>query len=252
MGPGELSDKDPSQRTDQRREPDGDTPAPPASRDPLQAEPAFASVSFGETGLIPAIAQDAATGEVLMQAYMNAEALARTLQTGQAHYYSRSRKRLWRKGEESGHVQRVREVRYDCDGDAVLVLVEQEGPACHTGNRSCFFRQLDPAGSRPSAAGAFSLPALYTLLLQRKADRPQGSYTGELFAKGPDRILKKIAEEAAEVLLAAKDSDRAQTLYELADLWFHTLVLMAQMEIPPDDVLAELRRRHGKRKPEYA
>jgi len=217
----------------------------PALR-PGDGEP---QLRFDAAGLIPAIAQDALSGEVLMHAYMNPEALARTRETGLAHYYSRSRRRLWRKGEESGHVQRVREIRYDCDADTLLLLVEQAGDACHTGTRSCFSRVL---AAREGAPASFDLLGrLYQLLRRRKAERPEGSYTAGLFAAGTDRILKKIGEEAAEVLLAGKDGERGPLVYELADLWFHSLVLLAQMEIPPAEVMAALGRRRGKRKAEY-
>ncbi|MFB3818406.1 MAG: bifunctional phosphoribosyl-AMP cyclohydrolase/phosphoribosyl-ATP diphosphatase HisIE [Candidatus Methylomirabilales bacterium] len=212
------------------------------------AEP---ELRFDAAGLIPAIAQDAVTGQVLMHAYMDAEALARTRETGLAHYWSRSRKRLWQKGEESGHVQRVREIRYDCDADTLLLLIDQAGVACHTGERSCFYRRLPGAGPARDTAALDLFQRLYQLLLRRKAERPEGSYTGSLFAGGADRILKKIAEEAAEVLLAAKDQARDQVVYEVADLWFHTLVLLAQMGIPPEVIAGELARREGKRKPDY-
>ena len=210
---------------------------------------------FGANGLIPAIAQDAESGEVLMLAYMNREALARTRETGFAHYYSRSRQRLWKKGEESGHVQRVREIRYDCDGDALLLAVEQTDAACHTGNRSCFYRRVTaetlPAPA-PATADLGVLSEVYRVILQRKAHPVEGSYVASLLGKGEDQVLKKIAEEATEVLLASRDGDRGQVVYEMADLWFHTLVLLAQHGIRPAEIAGELARRAGKRKPEYA
>jgi phosphoribosyl-ATP pyrophosphohydrolase/phosphoribosyl-AMP cyclohydrolase len=219
---------------------------------------------FDGNGLIPAIAQDAENGQVLMHAYMNAEALTRTLETGLAHYYSRSRGKLWRKGEESGHVQRVRAVLYDCDQDTLLLKVDQEVAACHTGNRSCFYREL-PSGGRlglgmegrhGEAAGVSSglriLLDVYGVIQERKACPPEGSYVASLFSKGSDQILKKIAEEAAEVLLAAKAADRSQIVYEMADLWFHALVLLADRGIRPEEIAHELGRRFGKRKAEYA
>jgi phosphoribosyl-ATP pyrophosphohydrolase/phosphoribosyl-AMP cyclohydrolase len=180
------------------------------------------NLRFDANGLIPVIAQDAADGQVLMLAYMNAEALAQTLETGLAHYYSRSRGRLWRKGEESGHVQRVRAVLYDCDEDALLLKVEQEVAACHTGHRSCFFRSLPgmaqgeaEAAERRFApedvyAGLGILLEVYGAIQDRRSQAPEGSYVASLFAKGIDQILKKLSEEAAEVLLAAKSGDRAQ------------------------------------------
>lgn len=219
---------------------------------------------FDPSGLIPAIAQDAENGQVLMLAYMNAEAVARTLETGLAHYYSRSRQRLWRKGEESGHVQRVRTIQYDCDEDALLLRVDQVVAACHTGNRSCFYRELPASpqsGANPADrrfdpamvyAGLGILAEVYGVILDRKVKRPAGSYVASLFAGGVDRILKKIGEESAEVLTASKNADRAQVIYETADLWFHTLVLLAHHEIRPEEIAQELRRRFGKQKPEYA
>jgi phosphoribosyl-ATP pyrophosphohydrolase/phosphoribosyl-AMP cyclohydrolase len=219
---------------------------------------------FDASGLLPAIAQDAENGQVLMLAYMNAEAVARTLETGLAHYYSRSRQRLWRKGEDSGHIQRVRTILYDCDEDALLLRVDQVVAACHTGNRSCFYRELPfspqggavPADRRLEPAMAPSglgiLAEVYGVILDRKANRPAGSYVTSLFGGGVDRILKKIGEEATEVLTASKNADRTQVIYEMADLWFHTLVLLAHHEIRPEEIAQELRGRFGKRKPEYA
>ena len=218
---------------------------------------------YDASGLIPAIAQDAENGQVLMLAYMNAEALARTLETGLAHYYSRSRQRLWRKGEESGHVQRVRAILYDCDEDALLLRVDQIVAACHTGNRSCFYRELpsplkggaESADRRFDPAAVYSglgiLAEVYGVILDREARRPGGSYVASLFADGVDRIRKKIGEEAAEVLTASKNADRAQVIYETADLWFHTLVLLAHHAIRPEEIAQELGRRFGKQKPDY-
>jgi phosphoribosyl-AMP cyclohydrolase / phosphoribosyl-ATP pyrophosphohydrolase len=214
---------------------------------------------FDASGLIPAIAQDVENGQVLMHAYMNAEALARTLETGLAHYWSRSRGRLWQKGEESGHVQRVRAIRYDCDADTLLLAVEQVVAACHTGHRSCFYRTLHEAETAPGSpaepslsAGLDVLAQVYDVVLDRRARPAEGSYVGGLFARGGDAILKKVAEEAGEVLLAAKGGDRSQLVYEMADLWFHTLVVLAQHGIRPEEIALELSRRAGKRKPEYA
>jgi phosphoribosyl-ATP pyrophosphohydrolase/phosphoribosyl-AMP cyclohydrolase len=222
------------------------------------------TLRFDANGLIPAIAQDADDGQVLMFAYMNAEAVAQTLETGLAHYYSRSRGRLWRKGEESGHVQRVREIRYDCDEDALLLKVEQEVAACHTGHRSCFYRHLPGAAAgEPDAptrrfdpatvyGGLGVLLEIYATIRDRQVRRPEGSYVASLFAKGADEILKKMAEESAEVLLAAKGGNRDQLAYEMADLWFHSLVVLAEYEIRPEEIARELGRRIGKQKPDYA
>ncbi len=222
------------------------------------------NVRFDANGLIPAIAQDAADGQVLMLAYMNAEALAQTIETGLAHYYSRSRGRLWRKGEESGHVQRVQAILYDCDEDTLLLKVDQEVAACHTGHRSCFYRALpgishvvpEDAERRFAPeqvyAGLGILLDVYGAIQDRKSEAPEGSYVGSLFAKGIDQMLKKLAEESAEVLLAAKSGDRAQVAYEMADLWFHSLVVLAEEGIRPEEIAQELARRFGRRKPEYA
>jgi phosphoribosyl-ATP pyrophosphohydrolase/phosphoribosyl-AMP cyclohydrolase len=220
------------------------------------------NLRFDANGLIPAIAQDAENGQVLMHAYMNAEALAKTLETGLAHYYSRSRGRLWRKGEESGHVQRVRAIRYDCDEDTLLLQVEQVVAACHTGHRSCFFRELPGTGREPGEAperrfdpatvyrGPGILAEIFTVIQERKAHLPEGSYVAALLSDGPDQALKKVAEEAAEVLLAAKGGNREQLVSEMADLWFHSLVVLAQHEIRPEEIAQELGGRFGKQKPE--
>jgi phosphoribosyl-ATP pyrophosphohydrolase/phosphoribosyl-AMP cyclohydrolase len=221
-----------------------------------------ADLQFDANGLIPAIAQDAENGQVLMHAYMNSEAVARTLETGLAHYYSRSRERLWRKGEESGHVQRVQAILYDCDADTLLLKVEQAVAACHTGNRSCFYRELSAThGGEGAADGRFDpaavssglgvLADVYGVILDRQRQAPEGSYVASLLARGQDAMRKKIVEESAEVLLASKDADRKQVVYEMADLWFHTLVLLAQHGIRPEEIAQELGRRFGKRKPEY-
>lgn len=222
------------------------------------------NLRFDANGLIPAIAQDSENGQVLMHAYMNAEAVARTIESGLAHYYSRSRGRLWRKGEESGHVQRVRSIRYDCDEDTLLLAVEQVVAACHTGHRSCFYREL-PGADRPSGgvseqrfdpaavySGLGILAEIYAVIQDRKARPSEGSYVASLLSQGPDQALKKIAEEAAEVLLAAKEENREQLIYEMADLWFHSLIVLAQSEIRPEEIAQELGRRFGKRKAEYA
>lgn len=218
---------------------------------------------FDANGLIPAVVQDIRNGQVLMHAYMNAEALDRTLQTGLAHYYSRSRQCLWRKGEESGHVQLVREIFCDCDADTLLLKVDQEVAACHTGNRSCFFRRLPAHGvwgeeiSRPSETASVEtglevLATVHATILDRKAVGPEGSYVASLFARGREHILRKILEESAEVLMASKDGDRSKLIYEMADLWFHTLVLLAEHGIRPEEIAQELARRAGKRKADYA
>jgi phosphoribosyl-ATP pyrophosphohydrolase/phosphoribosyl-AMP cyclohydrolase len=189
---------------------------------------------FGDDGLIPAVVQDAVTHSVLTLAYMSRESLEITLREGRTCFWSRSRGELWRKGETSGNVQSVRGVYADCDGDALLVLVDKAGPACHTGADSCFGE-----GAQADITGR-----LYELLLDRQRSPKEGSYTTYLFKKGLDKILKKIGEESSEVIIAAKNNDKGETVYELADLAYHCLVLMAHTGISPEDVRAELRSRH--------
>lgn len=201
-------------------------------------------LKFDENGLIPAVVQDARTHRVLTLAYMNRESLAVTLREGRTCFYSRSRRTLWRKGETSGNVQRVVRVTADCDGDALLVEVEPAGPACHTGEESCFFRPLEGAPDSGAAEARFSLYGLYGLLLGRKAERPAGSYTTYLFDKGREKILKKVGEECTEVIIGAMKDSREETVFEVADLTYHVLVLLAEMGVTPDEVRAELARRH--------
>ena len=198
-------------------------------------------VKYDERGLIAAIAQDCESGEVLMQAYMNEEALRETLRTGYAHYYSRSRKTLWKKGETSGHVQKVISAAFDCDRDCLLLQIEQTGAACHTGSRSCFF-QTKIAGER---AGAVFLGELARVVKDRKEHPAEGSYTSYLFEKGIDKIAKKTGEEAVEVVIAAKNADREELVGECADLLYHLTVLMEEKGISLSDVCTELKKRHG-------
>jgi len=204
-------------------------------------------MNYDDNGLIPAVIQQEGTGEVLMVAYMNAESLAKTVETGYTWFWSRSRQKYWQKGESSGHVQAVREIRYDCDADCLLVTVDQAGPgACHTGERSCFYRVLGeegtsavPAPGRAPAIGS-SLDGLFSLLEQRKRDLPEGSYTTRLLSGAHDSLLKKIAEEAGEVIMAAKDGDTAHLRYEIADLVYHLLVVMVREGLTLDDLASEL------------
>jgi len=202
-------------------------------------------------GLIPAVVQETETGEVLMVAWMDRRALESTLATGQSHFWSRSRQELWRKGATSGHVQHVDGVYTDCDRDTLLVQVHQDGVACHTGARTCFFTRV--SGSRePSAesAGPAMLEVLERVLYSRKAAPPPGSYVGGLLARGEPQICRKIGEEAVEVVTAALGGEGDERIVsETADLWFHTMVLLAARGIPLRRVFAELARRHGERKP---
>lgn len=197
------------------------------------------TVRFDEHGLVPAIVQDAHTREVLTLAYMNAESLARTLETGQTWFWSRSRNELWHKGATSGNTQNVVALTTDCDKDAIVILVEPAGPACHTGARSCF--DLDRTGT-----GGL-LHELYALIESRERERPEGSYTTYLFDKGLDKILKKVGEESAETIIAAKNEDKKQLVAETADLLYHLLVLLVARGVNLDDVRDELAQR---RKPD--
>jgi phosphoribosyl-ATP pyrophosphohydrolase/phosphoribosyl-AMP cyclohydrolase len=207
----------------------------------------LSSLRFNEQELIPAVVQDVATGQVLMLAYMNREALHKTLATGIAHYWSRSRAKLWQKGETSGHIQHVRDIRYDCDADTLLMRVEQVGVACHTGQRSCFFRSLVESPQHAGQQGSEALLSqIYEVIMERKQRPPQESYVASLMARGQDQVLKKIVEEAAEVVMASKDGQPQAIVHEVADLWFHSIVALGWHSISPQEVLEELQRRFGK------
>ena len=198
------------------------------------------ALKFDENGLIPAIVQDYRTGQVLTLAYMNEESLAVSIAERRTCFWSRSRGRLWRKGEESGNVQHIVSITADCDEDALVVQVDKEGPACHTGEESCFFRPLFV----DDAVQKFSYQGLYQLLQGRMEQPQQGSYTSYLFEKGLDKILKKIGEESTEVIIAAKAEDKAETVYEIADLCYHVMVLMVYAGITVEEISTELGRRH--------
>lgn len=206
-------------------------------------------IQFDERGLIPAIVQNARTGEVLTLAYMNADSLQQTVATGETWFWSRSRSELWHKGATSGNVQTVVAIRQDCDGDALVVLVEPAGPACHTGKRSCFHRDLegvlDDAGNFESLGTV--LDELYALVETRQKARPEGSYTTYLFDKGLDKILKKLGEEASETIIAAKNEDQGPLVSESADLLYHLIVLLVEREVTLGSIRDELvqRRRPG-------
>ena len=210
-------------------------------------------MKFDEKGLVPAVVQED-NGQVLMLAYMNEEALEKTLETGFTWFYSRSRKRLWRKGETSGNVQKVKAIFYDCDGDTLLVRVHQTGVACHTGTYSCFNgRRLDAKNENgvaliseePQAPLAEVLNAVYHVIQERRIHPVEGSYTNYLFDKGQDKILKKLGEEAAETIIASKNMEKADILYEMGDLWYHCLVLLAFHGIVPDELFVELMKRRS-------
>jgi phosphoribosyl-ATP pyrophosphohydrolase/phosphoribosyl-AMP cyclohydrolase len=200
-------------------------------------------VRFDERGLAPCVAQDFASGEVLTLAYVNEESLRLTVETGEVHFYSRSRERIWRKGEESGNVLKLRQLRIDCDGDAVVALVEPAGPACHTGERSCFFRALD-GGAEPAPPAHEALAALQRTLRSRAAERPEGSYTVKLL-DDPGLIGAKVEEEAEEVVRAAREESDQRVAEEAADLLYHLGVLLASRDVPQSAVMEVLNGRRG-------
>ena len=197
-------------------------------------------LKFDEKGLIPAVVVDAITKKVLTVAYMNRESLEVSMEKGLTCFWSRSRQELWLKGETSGNYQHIVSITADCDNDALVVMVEKEGPACHTGADSCFMHPVWESDTRKE----FSLEGLYDMLQGRKDTMPEGSYTTYLFQKGIDKILKKVGEECTEVIIAGKADDKAETVYELADLAYHAMVLMVQMGITVEDVHKELASRH--------
>ena len=207
---------------------------------PKEFEANIEMLKFDENGLIPAIVQDYVTHEVLTLAYMNEESLRITLAEGNTCFFSRSRKCLWRKGETSGNTQRVVSIQADCDGDALVVQVKKAGPACHTGEESCFFEEVyTDTENRP-----FSLSALHGVIEDRRLNPKEGSYTTYLFEKGRDKILKKVGEECTEVLIAGAKQDKEETIYEIGDLTYHVLTLMSEMGITLEDVTRELAKRH--------
>lgn len=198
------------------------------------------TLKFDEKGLIPAIVVDAWSKKVLTLAYMNRESLEISIEKGLTCFYSRSRQELWLKGETSGNYQHIVSITADCDNDALVVVVEKDGPACHTGTDSCFTKEVYQSEEKQE----FTVNGLYELLHGRKKDMPEGSYTTYLFSKGTDKILKKIGEECTEVIIAGKADDKAETVYEIADLMYHTMVLMVNMGISVEDIQRELASRH--------
>ena len=197
------------------------------------------TLKFDEKGLIPAIVVDAKSGKVLTLAYMNKESLKISMEEGKTCFWSRSRQELWRKGETSGNYQHIVKITADCDRDALTVLVEKDGPACHTGADSCFNEEI-----YHSDINEFSLEGLMKLIEGRKTEKKEGSYTTYLFEKGIDKILKKVGEESTEVIIAGKADDKAETIYEISDLAYHVMVLMVQMGISLEDIRDELASRH--------
>ncbi len=212
-------------------------------------------IKFDEKGLVPVVVQDYENGQVLMVAHANKEAIEKTLETKRAHFWSRSRNKLWEKGEESGNFQEVKEIFLDCDGDTVLIIVDQKGVACHTGKRTCF--STNAKGDEQSAP-SFSqggpgkiLDDLYRVIEDRKRNPKEGSYVSGLLKKGLDNILKKIGEEAGETIIAAKNGSRDEVIYEIADLWFHTLVTLSYFGISHGEICNEFEKRFGKSKESY-
>ena len=207
------------------------------------------NVKFNEKGLVPAVLQDVNTNEVLMVAYMNRESLKKTLKTNKACFWSRSREELWLKGETSGNYQQVKEIRFDCDNDTLLVKVKPEGPACHTGKKSCFYKNIEGKEVEDSQENflqkALFLRILYQLIQDRKKNLPPDSYTSYLLKEGIDKIGKKIGEEAAEVIIAAKNKVKEEIVYESADLIYHLLVLLVLNNVTIEEVMTELEGRHG-------
>ncbi|MBP3949980.1 bifunctional phosphoribosyl-AMP cyclohydrolase/phosphoribosyl-ATP diphosphatase HisIE [Bacillus suaedae] len=201
-------------------------------------------IVFDQNGLVPAIVQDAASKEVLTLAYMNKESLEKSLETRETWFYSRSRQELWHKGGTSGNTQQIIDMRYDCDADSLVVLVVPAGPACHKGDYTCFSDSLIDQSVKTNPTRFAILDELEALIAKREADRPEGAYTTYLFEKGVDKILKKVGEEAGEVIIAAKNRDPEELKWEVADLFYHVLVLLREQKLPLDEVLNVLEERH--------
>lgn len=206
----------------------------------MEIEKLLNEVKFDDKGLVVAVAQDYKTNEVLMVAYMNKESLEITLNEKRACYFSRSRNCLWRKGETSGHIQHLKGIYYDCDGDAILMKVDQVGNACHTGAYSCFFNKVYEENVTDQAI----LNRLYNQIIDRRDNPQEGSYTNYLFDKGLDKILKKVGEETSEVIIGAKNKDKDELVYEMCDLIYHSMVLMVSEGVAIDDLKKELTKRH--------
>lgn len=200
-------------------------------------------IKFDEKGLAPAIVQDAVSKEVLTLAYMNEDSLRKSIETRETWFYSRSRQELWHKGETSGNTQKIVDIKYDCDQDAILVLVEPAGPACHTGSYSCFNESVLGEAKEVSSNRFAILNELEEVIAKREAEMPEGAYTTYLFDKGVDKILKKVGEEASEVIIAAKNRDHEELKWEAADLIYHLLVLLREQKLPLDEVLSVLQKR---------
>jgi phosphoribosyl-ATP pyrophosphohydrolase/phosphoribosyl-AMP cyclohydrolase len=211
-------------------------------------------LKFDGNGLVPVVVQDYKSNEVLMLAYMNKEAYEKSVETKMVHYWSRSRNRLWLKGESSGHYQNIKSISVDCDNDALLIKVEQVEAACHTGHYSCFFRELEDGKAKETSETVFDpekvygdnsaiLQEVYDVIVDRRVNPKEGSYTNYLFDKGLDKILKKVGEEAAEVIIAAKNKSKDEIRYEISDLFYHLFVLMVERDVKLDDIYNELKGR---------
>lgn len=215
----------------------------------VDLDKAIKAIKWNEQGLVPAVAQDGESGEVLMLAYMNEEALRRTLTEGKACYFSRSRNTLWVKGETSGHFQEVVDVRFDCDRDAILLKVKQTGMACHEDYYSCFHYRpgleepIGEPGTKPAASLGRTLEQLAEVIKERNSERPEGAYTTYLFTKGLDKILKKVGEECAEVIIAAKNNSASEIRYEVSDLFYHLLVMLEDQKVDLKEIAEELNSR---------
>ncbi|AWV31282.1 MULTISPECIES: bifunctional phosphoribosyl-AMP cyclohydrolase/phosphoribosyl-ATP diphosphatase HisIE [Paenibacillus] len=220
----------------------------------LSQKEALAGIRWNEAGLVPAVVQDASSLEVLMVAYMNSESLQLSLESGQTWFWSRSRSELWHKGGTSGNTQAITSISYDCDSDTLLVKVVPEGPACHTGATSCFFREIPlnnpttdaskPVSSLTDGERFAVLGELERVIAEREVERPEGAYTTYLFDKGVDKILKKVGEEASETIIAAKNKDNAELRLEVSDLIYHLLVLLQERKLPLNEIMEELSTRH--------
>lgn len=207
-------------------------------------------LKFDDRGLIPAVAQDAVSGEILMLAYMNEESIKMTLESGHATYFSRSRRELWEKGSHSGNLQFVKEILVDCDMDAIILKIEQKGVACHTGNPSCFYRKVVDGKLVEIPTGVDTNPKIlydvYDIIVDRVKNPKEGSYTNYLFEKGIDKMLKKVGEESAEVIIASKNYVKSEVRYETADLLYHLSVVLVEQGLTWDDIFGELRSRYNK------
>ncbi|MGH7885827.1 MAG: bifunctional phosphoribosyl-AMP cyclohydrolase/phosphoribosyl-ATP diphosphatase HisIE [Thermodesulfobacteriota bacterium] len=209
------------------------------------------NLKFDCNGLLPVIVQDYKSGQILMLAYANEEALQKTVDTGKTHFWSRSRNKLWNKGEESGNFQEVKEIFIDCDKDTVLITIEQTGVACHTGKETCFFTNIESKEILSPKFQSNAVEKVFAVVEDRKKNPKENSYVSSLMKSGIDRILKKIGEEAGETIIAAKNKDKKELIYELTDLWFHSLVLLSYAGLNPDNIFEELKSRFGKEKKDY-